>query len=292
MSAGDQLMPEGSQSGFLIILAAQTAPAEAIASAVDVLPPNWPVVTRELAWGTALLAGPAFNIDGDHVVLGTAVADPWGIPGSTVERAEMMTRCKRYGAQAVNLAAGPFAVADLHTGSITRAPNGVVPLYVAVGKRHVVGTHREIVLRLADSAATRLVPAGVEIHIDGTERNVADLTVQESIRYVDIVDLGREIEMHLARCTVPLVPFNDSALPAPHGFRLLRHDNALVASAIAEQMPETLGSVAAIEATRRAMSALWWQAGRAGMQLFVPALERPAMDTLFLALGCIRSRRR
>lgn len=285
MPEGDPLSHGPDSAGFLVAFVAGLSAQEATSLVTDLIPGHWPVSTLERPWGTAVLAGSAIGLDDTHAVFGTAVADPWGVPGQRVAGAELLRRFKRYGAQVIHLAAGPFAVADLLNGSLTCALTGVVPLYSAVGERAAVGTHREIVSRLADAAVARITPAGAEVFVDGTSRTVANLTVTESIRYVDLVAVGHEAAAHLTQCAQPAMPVHEPALRAPQGFCLEWRGIDLVAAALPDQVPATLGSLGALAATRAALNDLWWQCCLAGTSLFVPILERPSLDTLFLNLG-------
>ena len=285
MPDGDLLSRGANTDGFLAALVAGSSARDTLDMVTELLPDQWPVLIRECLWGTAVLAGPAVELDDTHAVFGSAVANAWGVPGPRVARAEMLRRFKRYGAHVVHLAAGPFAVLDLQNGSVTCALTGVVPLYSAVGERAAVGTHRGVVTRLANASIARVAPAGAEVFVHGATHNIANLTVAESIGSVDLVALGHEAAIHLAHCPIPASPALEPSLRTPQGFRLERRGGDLVASAQPDQVPFTLGSLDSLAATRAALNDLWWQCGLAGAALFVPILERPSLDTLMLNLG-------
>src|SRR5205807_1219864 len=98
--------------------------------------------------------------EGQLVAIGTAVADPWGLPGVELGRQAVLERFARYGNQVAQLAAGPFAVADFERASLTAALNGIVPVFLGRGTRLVVGTHPEMVTALAGSTSSVPIPPG------------------------------------------------------------------------------------------------------------------------------------
>lgn len=247
------------------------------------VPSHWNTSAWDLPWGTAVIAGPAVLVADDKIVVGTAVSDPWGVPREPLSRAELLERFLRYGSQVIQLAAGPFVVADTTRGSITRAVNGIVPLFTARGERIAIGTDCVLVAALAGARSAAAAPSGSEAFVDGASRNVARVATPEALRDVDLVALGIEIEGHLN--DAGLEPLLGDHPHRPHGFRLLTDGVAVIASVVPCDAALVLGSRQALGVTRAAIGRLWWSLGREGRSLFVPALERPSLDSLFLALG-------
>lgn len=261
-------------------------PVEALAIASPWIPRGWP--TRALATdgGAAVVAGPAVRVEGRRAVLGTAVEDPWGVPGRPLDPARLLQRFERYGNQVIQLAAGSFAVVDFEGSSVAAALNGIVPVFAGRGEHSAVGTHRGIVASLAESDLVRSVPPGSMARIDGSVTNVADVPVYESLPQIRLAAIEEEIEAHISgagatsrlRCT--------ALAHVASGLRVRRLGGSLVAA----PSPAALSRRPALGAPtdlRARVSRLWWEAGLRGSQVYVPAFERPALDTLALAIGAL-----
>jgi len=147
-----------SAAGSVIALVAECRPADALALAYPWIPRGWSLVASKTEWGAALIAGPAVLHEDHLVVIGNAVADPWGLPGAELDRQVVLERFAKYGDQVAQLAAGPFAVADLERGSLTAALNGIVPVFLSRGARVVLGSHPEMVAELASTTSSVPVP--------------------------------------------------------------------------------------------------------------------------------------
>jgi hypothetical protein len=66
--------------------------------------------------------------------------------------------------------------------------------------------------------------------------------------------------------------------------RVRRIRNALVVSPRLRSVQAAEDNGAELRAIRRWVADLWWEAGLQNMSVFVPAFERPAVDSLYLTL--------
>jgi hypothetical protein len=69
------------------------------------------------------------------------------------------------------------------------------------------------------------------------------------------------------------------------GLRVRWIGKALVASPPFRPLDAAVDGVVEFQAIRRQVSNLWWQAGLRNAHLFVPAFERPALDSLTLTMN-------
>jgi hypothetical protein len=234
-------------------------------------------------WGVALTAGPAVLREDQLVVIGTAVADPWGLPGTELERHVLIERFARYGNQVTQLAAGPFAVADLGRACLIAALNGIIPLFLGRGARIVVGSHRGVVAALAGTSAGP-VPPGSSAYVDGRIVNVAQFGVLESLPLMRLQALEAEVEQHVTAAG-PLRQVRRGTFAGGAGHVHARWlGSALVASPKLRSLRTDVNGAAALEAIRGRVSDLWWQAGLRNTFLFVPTFERPVLDSLTLMM--------
>jgi hypothetical protein len=218
------------------------------------------------------------------VVIGTAVADPWGIPGAELDRHVVLERFARYGNHVAQLAAGPFAVADLARASLTAALNGIIPVCLSRGARVVVGSHPEVVAALANTTASVQIPAGASASVDGTIANVARFGVCESLPLMRLHALHAEVERHVRRAG-PWREVRRGVFADGSGQLDVRWSGgALVALPRLRSLRRTLKAGDSFDAIRQRIGDLWWQAALHDITLFVPALERPALDSLTLMM--------
>ena len=267
-------------SGGLLVLAAECQPSEALAAAAPWIPRAWHVTARPAPWGTALSAGPAAFHEDDLVMIGTAVADPWGTPEDPIDRHVLLQRYARYGDGVAQLAAGPFAVADLDRGSLVSALNGIVAVFVGRGPRVAVGSHPELVAALAGGAPPLRVPTGCSASVSGAVSTTARLPACESLPLTSLARLEAEIELRIQRAG-QLRPVRPGTFYDRSGrLRVRRLGEALVATPRPGSLRRARHPLAELEAMRSRISALWWQAGLRSTAVFAPALERPVLDAL------------
>jgi hypothetical protein len=217
------------------------------------------------------------------VVIGTAVAHPWGLPGAELDRHVVLERFNRYGNQVAQLAAGPFAVADLERASLTAALNGIVPVFLSCGARVVVGSHPEMVAALASSTSSVPVPPGSSASVDGKVANIARFGVCESLPLMSLRALDAEVEHHI-RGAGPSRQVRRGVFGASGQLHVRWIGSALVASPRFRPLQMALDAVVELQAIRRTVADLWWQAGLRNAPVFVPAFERPAIDSLSLTV--------
>jgi hypothetical protein len=269
-------------AGSVVALVGQCQPADALAVASRWIPRGWSIAASKTEWGAALIAGPDVFREDHRVFIGTAVADPWGLPGAPLDRRILLDRFARYGDQTSQLAAGPFAFVDLARANVTAALNGIVPVFLSRGARIVVGSHSEMVAALAGGAPPVPVPAGSSASVDGTIANVARFGVWESLPLMSLPALAAEIEHHISAAG-PSRQVHRGVFVAL-GLHVRWIGKALVASPPFRPLDAALDVVVEFQAIRRQVSNLWWQAGLRNAHLFVPAFERPALDSLTLTM--------
>lgn len=274
-----------SLAGALVALAQDRDPAEALAIASPWIPRGWAVRAVVASGGAAVVAGPAVRVQGHRAVLGVAVQDPWGLPGGSLHATRLLQRFDRYGDQAVQLAAGPFALVDFERGRVAAAINGIVPVFVGQGTGSAAGSHRDIVAALAGSGHAKPVPPGWSACIDGTVTNVADVVVCESLPQIRLTGIDEEVEAHISRAGRPTRLRSLALAGATAGLRARRLGDSLVAAPPLATLGQLQTPEAALADLRARVGRLWWEAGLRGTQVFVPAFERPALDTLALALA-------
>lgn len=269
----------------LVALVQDRDPVDALAIASPWIPPGWSARALMATGGAAVLAGPAVRVEGRRAVLGAAVEDPWGMPGRPVDPATLLERFDRYGDHVIQLAAGPFAVVDFERGTVAAAMNGIVPLFVGRGKHLAVGNVRGLVAALAGSDEIRSVPAGCVACIDGTISNVADVAVFESLQQIGLAAVDEEIEAHISRAG-HLDRLRSLALArAASGLRVRVSGGSLLAAPVLAALGQIQAPGTALVDLRARVSRLWWEASLRGVPVFVPAFERPALDTFALAIG-------
>lgn len=271
-------------AGSIVALVGECQPTDAMAIGWRWIPRGWSVAASKTAWGTALIAGPAVLHQDHLVVVGTAVADPWGLPGSPLDRCVLLDRFARYGDQVTQLAAGPFAVADLGRASVIAALNGIVPVFLSRGTRGAVGSHPEMVAALAGSASSLPVPPGSSASVDGKIVNVARFGVCESLPLMRLEGLAAEVEHHIRAAGLSRAVRRGVFPDAPRQVHLFWLGASLVASPRLRSLRTALNAPAEFQAIRRRVSDLWWQAGLRNTSLFIPAFERPVLDSLTLMM--------
>lgn len=269
----------------LVALTQDRDPAEALAIASPWIPPRWSARALMAAGGAAVVAGPAVRVEGHRAVFGAAVEDPWGVPGDALDPAALLRRFVRHGDQVIQLAAGPFAVADFERGRLAAALNGIVPLFVGRGPHSTVGNHRGLVAALAGSDQVRPVPPGSVASIDGAITNIADVAVDESLPGVRLAAIDEEIAAHIDRAGRSSRLRSPAWAQAASGLRVRRLGGSLVAAPALAALGESTAPGAELADLRARVGRLWWAAGLRGMSVFAPAFERPVLDTLALAVG-------
>ena len=268
------------RAGSLFVLAGECLPAEALAAAAPWIPRGWDVVAELTPWGTALTAGPAMLHENDLIVIGTPVADPWGIPRAPLDRQDVATRYRRYHDGVAQLVAGPFAVCDLRQGSVVSALNGIVPVFTSRGRRSVIGCHSGAVAALAKVRVARLAPRGCSITLAGTLSDAARFPPCESLPLMSVAGVEAEIELRIRRAGPPRPIRPGRFSPTPGRLRLHHLDDALMVSTPPGRIGKARDASAALERFRESVCELWWQAGLRGIAVFAPILERPATDAL------------
>jgi hypothetical protein len=268
-------------AGSVIALVGECQPTHVLAVASPWIPRGWSVAVGKTVWGAVLIAGPAVLREGHLVAVGSAVADPWGLPGVELDRHVVLERFARYGNQVTQLAAGPFAVADLERASLTAALNGIVPVILSRGARVVVGTHPKMVTALAGSTSSVPIPSGSSASVEGKVTNLAQFGVCESLPLMSLQGLDGEVEHHI-RGAGPSRQVRRGVFAAYAQLHLRWIGSALVASPSFRPLQTALDTAVEFQAIRRRVANLWWQAGLRNAALFVPAFERPALDSLSL----------
>lgn len=269
----------------LVALVQDRDPIDALAIASPWIPNGWSARAITATGGAAVVAGPSVRVEDHRAVLGVAVEDPWGVPGRSLDPAALLERFVRYGDNVVQLAAGPFAVVDFERGTVAAAMNGIVPLFVGRGRHSTVGNVRGMVAALSLSDQVTPVPPGSVACINGLIANVADVAVYEALPHVRLAAVDEEVETHITGAG-RLGHFRSLALArAASGLRVRHLDGALVAAPVLAALGRLEAPDAALADLRARVGRLWWEAGRRGAPVFVPAFERPAVDTLALAIG-------
>lgn len=269
----------------LIALVGDRDPIEALAIASPWIPRGWSARGVESAGGAAVVAGPAVRVEGHRAVLGVAVNDPWGVPGRTLDPLLLLERFGRYGDKVIQLAAGPFVVVDFERSTVAAAMNGIVPLFLGQGTRCAVGNHPGLVAALAGSHEVRPVPAGSVAGIGGAVTNVADVAVYECLPQIRLAGIDEEVESHISSAG-RLGHLRSVALArAASGLRVRRLGDSLVAAPQLAALGQHHAPTVALADLRARVGQLWWEAGLRGASVFVPAFERPALDTLSLVFG-------
>jgi hypothetical protein len=183
------------------------------------------------------------------------------------------------------LAAGPFAVADLSRASLIAALNGIVPVFLSRGARVVVGSHPEMVAELAGSSTLSVpIPPGSLASVDGTIVNVAGFGVRESLPLMRLQALEEEVEHHIRRAGPSRQVRRGVFADASGEVHVRWLGPALVASPRLRSLRTALNASSELQAIRRWVCDLWWQAGLRNTRLFVPAFERPVFDSLTLTM--------
>lgn len=269
----------------LVALVHNRDPIDALAIASPWIPQGWSARALTTTGGAALVAGPAVRVEAHRAVLGVAVDDPWGVPGRPLDPAALLERFGRYGDNVVQLAAGPFAVVDFERGTVAAAMNGIVPLFVGRGTHSAVGSLRGMVAAFAGSDQVRPVQPGSVARIDGTIANVADAAVYETLPQIRLAAVDEEVEAHISRAG-RLGHLRSVALArAASGLRVRRFGGSLVAAPVLAALSQLQAPDAALADLRARVGRLWWEAGLRGAPVFVPAFERPVLDTLALGIG-------
>lgn len=187
----------------------------------------------------------------------------------------------------MQLAAGPFAAADLGRGNVARALNGIIPVFSARGERDAVGTHADMVAALAGDGTPSAAPPGTVTAIDGSVTDVAPSDVFESLPLMSLTGLEREVEQHVARAgpsqRVPWASELSSEAGSTLSLRLVR--NSLVALPRLRTLEASRSPTTDLSRLRSEISKLWWSASLCSKSLFVPAFERPALDSLTLGMN-------
>lgn len=269
----------------LVALVQDRDPIDALAIASPWIPQGWSARALAVTGGAVVVAGPAVRVEGARAVLGVAVDDPWGVPGRPLDPAALLERFGRYGDNVVQLAAGPFAVVDFERGTVAAAMNGIVPLFVGRGRHSAVGNLPGMVAALALSDHVRPVPPGSVACIDGTTANVADVAVYEALPQIRLAAVDEEVEAHIRRAGRPSRLRSPALTQAASGLRVRRLGGSLVAAPVLAELSKLQAPDAALADLRGRVGRLWWEAGLRGGPVFVPAFERPALDTLALATG-------
>ncbi len=272
-------------AGALVALVQGRSPIEALAIASPWVPQSWSVRAVVASGGAGVVAGPAVLIQGQRAILGVAVGDPWGLPGRPLDPATVLQRFVRYGDQVVQVAAGPFAVVDFERGRVAAAINGIVPIFVGQGTHSAAGSHAEIVAALAGASQVKPVAPGWAACIGGSASNIADVPVYESLAQVRLAAIDEEIEAHIRVAGRPTHSRSCPGLRSAVGLRVRCLGGALVAAPKLASLGQLLVPEVELADLRARVGRLWWEAGLRGTQVFVPTLERPALDTLALAFG-------
>ena len=131
----------------------------------------------------------------------------------------------------------------------------------------------------------RPVPPGSVACIDGAITNVADVAVYESLPQIRLAAIDEEVEAHISRAGRPGHLRSLALARAASGLRVRRLGGSLVAAPVLAALGQLQAREAALADLRARVGRLWWEAGQRGTQLYVPAFERPALDTLALASG-------
>jgi hypothetical protein len=222
----------------------------------------------------------------DHrAVLGVAVEDPWGVPGRPLDPVAILERFGRYGDNVVQLAAGPFAVVDFERGTVAAAMNGIVPLFVGRGTHSAVGNLPQMVAALAVCDQVEPCPPGSVARIDGSVTNIAHVAVYEALPQVRLDAIDEEVEAHIRRAGRPRRLASVALAPAASGLRVRLVGNSLVAAPPLAALGQLEAPDGALVELRARVGRFWWEAGLRGAPVFVPAFERPVLDTLALAIG-------
>jgi hypothetical protein len=207
------------------------------------------------------------------------------LPGRPLDPSVLLQRFARYGDQAVQLAAGPFALVDFEHGRVVPAMNGIVPVFVGQGTHSAAGSHRDVVAALSGSSDVTPVPPGWAAGIDGTVTNIADLPVFEHLAQIRLGGLDEEVEAHIIRTGRPNRLRSLGLAQAASGLRVRRFGDSLVVGPVLSAVGQSRTPGVTLADLRARVSRLWWEAGLRGSHVFAPAFERPALDTFGLAVG-------
>jgi hypothetical protein len=109
--------------------------------------------------------------------------------------------------------------------------------------------------------------------------------VYESLAQVRLAAIDEEIEAHIRVAGRPTHSRSCPGLRSAVGLRVRCLGGALVAAPKLASLGQLLVPEVELADLRARVGRLWWEAGLRGTQVFVPTLERPALDTLALAFG-------
>lgn len=258
-----------------VLVAAHGCDTDMVLAAVAPhVPTRWPVTAVPTPWGCFAVAGPEAPTTEDRwLVIGTPTADPWGRPIQPMDAAIVRDDLARYGVHASQLTAGPHVAADLETGELVRALNGIVPVFESVGLVRAVGTHPAVVSSIAGSSAL-LVAASCR-----SGEPLTDEPVVEALAALSWKGIGAEVDERL-RALGRLRPVTLG--PAHHEHRLVVTERAPTAPLY---LPDLSALDRSSDAVRgyldlrdRVLPDLWWRARLRGWWLHAPAFERVACD--------------
>jgi hypothetical protein len=273
------------KAGSLVAFTTGRSEHYAATCALRWVPATWGLTTLSTPWGVAITAGPDILREGNLVFMGAAVSDPWGVPGTPLNGLQVLRRFARYGTSASQLAAGPFALADLDSGILVPALNSIVPVFSGVGTHGAVGTHPQIVSDLCEGASPRRVPPGSCTSIDGAHINGHPPDVAEALPLVALAGLDREVAHHIKRGGRRQHQLWSHRIWSDHALHARRVRGAIVAQPRLAHLADSQNPIDDLALIRSRVDDLWWRAGLRNLHLFVPAFERPSYDTMMLALG-------
>jgi hypothetical protein len=266
---------------MLVVLAHGETPERLLAALAGALGARPVVSVEPMPWGSMLLADAPHARSDCWLVAGRPQRDPWGLPLGDLPLKEAVAEHDRYGIHAAHLGSGPFVVADLATGRMLRALNGIVPAFQGAGPFGPVFASSDSVLTSLACDVREISPGeiagplGVE-SITGLWSN--EQSEQLRLRW-DWLD--QEITARLARLG-PLAPATLPGTVDPDAdvwlSRTTRGDVVFV-----PLLRRASGRAVALNSTIAAE--LWSRARVGGRWLFAPTLERPVRDTVVLMAG-------
>ena len=186
----------------------------------------------------------------------------------------------RYGPAAVQLAAGPFAAVHLGYGTVVRAINGIVPVYVARQGSWVASTSAAVVGALSADRAVEPLPPGASVSPSAEIATWGPIAPDPAAGDVPWAWIERSVRERVAGHGAL------SEVPGQADVWCTAADHALYLPRLTAPRhgPDPAARYAHLR--REALPRLWWTARLAGRWLFAPAFERPVLDAIaMLRLG-------
>jgi hypothetical protein len=263
---------------MLVVVAHGESPERLCAALAGTLAARATVQVNPMPWGSLLLADAPYMRNDRWLVAGRPQKDPWGLPLGDLALEEAVAEYEQYGARAGCFGSGPFIVADLTTGHLLRAPNGIVPAWDGMGAGGPVQATSARALRLLSRQVKEISPGAIAGPPGAV--SLAATGPGEHLRSLTWEWLDEEIAAHTSR----LGPLTPARLHSAADV-LTESDRWLWSTATSDVVfvpPLRLASGRAAAMSSTIAARLWSRARLGGRWLFAPLLERPARDTVAL----------